>query len=211
MRAMRRRRRLKSVHILAVILVVAGIGTLTVSLTKPPPLTPQPIQTGVKVIRVVEGRFRETDQPVMAEGGKLVVYFFTATDCVYCAKERIPFIEAMGEFGEWRGLKRIKTKDIPTYSLEESSFASERIEVRLYELDKQALNPGVKEFFERYSPEHRIPTLIIGGKYFRIGAYPGVGDDFKRNTYEITPSQEREIDNIVSLVVELLEEVSQRS
>ncbi len=198
---------MKTIYLVFIVVCIAAIGVLIFALTTLPPTpTPLPNQTEIKVIRVVEGNFKETDQPIIVENRKPVVYFFTTTNCHYCAKERIPLIAALREFGEWSGLEKIKLKEIPTYSLEKATFTSDKILVRAYELDKYELSPEENKLYEKYNPKRTIPTLIIAGKYFRVGAYPGVHDDLKNNTYDITPSQEEEIINIATLIRSVLAE-----
>lgn len=104
---------------------------------------------------------------VQALDGKPLVYFFGTTWCPHCAWERPIFINVTSKFGKWGGLAY--------NSLSGAYFMSDWLVVRAYEIDR--VQPAAQDLrvFQHYSPEGRIPLVVIGGKYFRIGAGEQLG------------------------------------
>jgi thiol-disulfide isomerase/thioredoxin len=83
--------------------------------------------------------------------GKPAVYFFGTTWCPHCGWERPIFGNVTGMFGN-------------------------SIDVKKLEID--IVQPATEmEIFSHYSPEGKIPVIIIGGKYFRVGSGESIGEE----------------------------------
>ncbi|MBM3303916.1 MAG: thioredoxin family protein [Candidatus Aenigmarchaeota archaeon] len=76
--------------------------------------------------------------------GRPAVYFFGTTWCPHCRWERPIFMNVAAKFA---GYIDLKVTDIDV-----------------------SQPPVEMELFSHYSPEGRIPLIIIGGKYFRVGS-----------------------------------------
>jgi thiol-disulfide isomerase/thioredoxin len=87
--------------------------------------------------------------PNVSITGKPIVYFFGATWCPHCAWERPIFLQATAQFGN-------------------------AIDVRKIEID-QGIGAQDQAVFNHFSPEGKIPLIIIGGRYFRIGSGEPIG------------------------------------
>lgn len=86
--------------------------------------------------------------------GKPIVYFFGTTWCPHCAWEKPIFEDIVAKFEGGIILKTIMIDKNP----EESDMVT----------------------FTHYSPEGKIPVIIMGGKYYRIGAGESLGEDTER-------------------------------
>ncbi len=82
--------------------------------------------------------------------GRPVVYFLGTTWCPHCSWERPVFEKATAKFGDLIDVRKVEI-DI--------SYTEEDTEV-----------------FNHFSPEGSIPVVIIGGKYYRIGAGEHLGE-----------------------------------
>ena len=99
--------------------------------------------------------------------GKPLVYFFGTTWCPHCGWERPLFINATSNFGDWTGIHES--------DLSNATFTSKYITVKAYEIDKVQPPAADIKVFQHYSPDGRIPLLIFGGKYFRVGSGEAFG------------------------------------
>jgi len=95
------------------------------------------------------GGFQKIDSVQI--NGKPLVYFFGTTWCPHCAWERPIFNETAGKFS---GFIDVKTVEIDVSYTEEDM-----------------------EAFKHFSPDGRIPVIIMGGKYYRIGAGEHLGEE----------------------------------
>ena len=87
-------------------------------------------------------------------GGMPKAYFFGTTWCPHCTWEKPVFEEITNKFSDY-------------------------VEVRKINIDK---NPEQEDMvvFNHYSPEGYIPLIIIGGKYYHIGAGESLGEEGER-------------------------------
>ena len=99
------------------------------------------------------GNFRNIESASIE--GKPVVYFFGTTWCPHCAWERPIFTNVTAKF-----LGFIDTKAI--------------------EIDLEQ-PPLEMEIFKHYSTEGKIPVIVIGGKYFRVGSGESFGQETETN------------------------------
>ncbi len=99
------------------------------------------------------GNFRNIESATIE--GRPSVYFFGTTWCPHCAWERPIFLNVTAKF---------------------SGF----IDVKVTEIDLQ--QPTLEmEIFKHYSPDGKIPVIIIGGKYFRVGSGESIGQPMEEN------------------------------
>jgi hypothetical protein len=87
--------------------------------------------------------------------GRPAVYFFGTTRCPHCAWERPIFLNMTAKFSGY-------------------------IDVKVTEIDLE--QPALEmEIFKHYSPDGRIPLIVIGGKYFRVGSGESLGQTMEEN------------------------------
>ena len=87
--------------------------------------------------------------------GKPPVYFIGTTWCPHCNWERPVFTLVADKFSDYMTVKQI-------------------------EID-QGIGEEDGMVFTHYSPEGKIPLIVIGGKYFRIGAGETLGKELEEN------------------------------
>lgn len=111
--------------------------------------TADPMNIGSKV----DGNFEKTNEPsVCQENGKPIVYFFGMTTCPHCQWEK-PVIQAVAaSFGD----AIVYKEDITSGSGQ--AFANSSV-------------------FTKYSPQGSVPTIVLGCKYFRLGAGESYGEE----------------------------------
>ncbi len=100
------------------------------------------------------GGFRDIESASVEASPK--AYFFGATWCPHCAWERPIFSEVVGRF-------------------------SGHIEARSIEIDVEQ-PPLEMEIFKHYSQDGKIPAIVIGGKYFRVGSGESQGAEAEDDT-----------------------------
>lgn len=88
--------------------------------------------------------------------GRPAVYFFGTTWCPHCAWERPIFMSVTNKFADY-------------------------IDVKKTEIDLTPNSPDMV-VFNHYSPEGKIPLIVIGGKYFRVGSGDAFGEQAEANT-----------------------------
>lgn len=93
------------------------------------------------------GEFSVSKDEVIMENGKPVIYFFGSESCPHCKWEQ-PVIQKVVE----------KFKDKVSYH---ESIDSETD----------------KDIFTKYNPNGGVPTLVLAGKYFRVGSGESWGAD----------------------------------
>jgi len=99
------------------------------------------------------GNFRNIESATIE--GRPVIYFFGTTWCPHCAWERPIFLNVTAKF---------------------SGF----IETKVTEIDIE--QPTLEmEIFKHYSTEGKIPVIVIGGKYFRVGSGESLGQQTEEN------------------------------
>jgi glutaredoxin len=99
------------------------------------------------------GNFRDIESATIE--GKPTAYFFGTTGCPHCAWERPIFLDVTAKFSGY-------------------------IDVKVTEIDLEQ-PPLEMEVFKHYSPEGRIPLIVIGGKYFRVGSGESLGQAIEEN------------------------------
>jgi len=99
------------------------------------------------------GNFRNIESATIE--GKPVVYFFGTTWCPHCSWERPIFMNVTVKF---------------------SGF----IDTKAIEIDIEQ-PPLEMEIFKHYSQEGKIPVIVIGGKYFRVGSGESLGEETEAN------------------------------
>ena len=104
---------------------------------------------------------------VQTVNGKPLVYFFGTTWCPHCGWERPLFINATSNFGTWSGIRNS--------DLSNAMFTSDYIIVKAFEIDVTQPPAADIKVFQHYSADGRIPLLIFGGKYFRVGSGEAFG------------------------------------
>lgn len=82
--------------------------------------------------------------------GEPLVYLFGTTWCPHCAWERPIYQRTVAKFGD-------------------------SIDAHLIEIDLEPNSPHIP-VFSHYSAEGKIPIVVIGGKYFRVGVVEKLGD-----------------------------------
>jgi len=87
-------------------------------------------------------------------GGKPMVYFFGTTWCPHCGWEKPIFEEVMNKFNN-------------------------TIDITIVEIDVEQPEEDML-IFNHYSTDGYIPLLVLGGKYYRIGAGESLGEDGER-------------------------------
>lgn len=87
--------------------------------------------------------------------GRPAVYFFGTTWCPHCAWERPIFLNVTSKFS---GFINAKVTEI--------------------DLEQPALE---MEIFKHYSTDGKIPLIVIGGKYFRVGSGESLGQAMEEN------------------------------
>ncbi len=93
------------------------------------------------------GNFRNIESATIE--GKPAAYFFGTTWCPHCAWERPIFLNVTAKFSGY-------------------------IDVKVTEIDLE--QPTLEmEIFNHYSPDGKIPVVVIGGKYFRVGSGESLG------------------------------------
>ncbi len=98
------------------------------------------------------GGFMDIESAIIE--GTPKVYFFGTTWCPHCRWERPIFMEITEKFKDYIEFKKI-------------------------EIDLEQDSPDIS-VFNHYSPEGRIPLLILGGKYFRIGSGETIGEEMEK-------------------------------
>jgi thiol-disulfide isomerase/thioredoxin len=99
------------------------------------------------------GNFRDIQSAAIT--GRPAVYFFGTTWCPHCAWERPIFLNVTAKF---------------------SGF----IDAKVTEIDIE--QPALEmEVFKHYSTEGKIPVIVIGGKYFRVGSGESLGQTVEEN------------------------------
>jgi len=118
-------------------------------------------------VTTINGLTDISDAAVQTLGGKPLVYFFGTTWCPHCNWEKPIFIAATSNFGTWSGAEESDFSG--------AVFTSDYLIVHAYEVDKVQPSAADIKVFQHYSPEGRIPLIIFGGKYFRIGSGEAFG------------------------------------
>jgi thiol-disulfide isomerase/thioredoxin len=99
------------------------------------------------------GNFRDIEQATIT--GRPSAYFFGTTWCPHCAWERPVFLSVTAKFSGY-------------------------IETKVTEIDLE--QPALEmEIFNHYSPDGKIPIIVIGGKYFRVGSGESLGQATEEN------------------------------
>lgn len=99
------------------------------------------------------GNFRNIESATIT--GKPAAYFFGTTWCPHCAWERPIFLNMTAKFSGY-------------------------IDVKVTEIDMEQ-PPLEMEIFKHYSPDGKIPLIVIGGKYFRVGSGESLGQENEEN------------------------------
>jgi len=99
------------------------------------------------------GNFRDIESAAIS--GNATAYFFGTTWCPHCAWERPIFTNVTAKFS---GFIDAKTTEI--------------------DLEQPALE---MEIFKHYSQDGKIPLIVIGGKYFRVGSGEILGQEAETN------------------------------
>ncbi len=99
------------------------------------------------------GNFRNIESANIE--GRPDVYFFGTTWCPHCAWERPIFMNITSKFSGF----------ITAYVTE-------------IDIEQPALE---MEIFKHYSPDGKIPVIVIGGKYFRVGSGESLGQAAEEN------------------------------
>jgi thiol-disulfide isomerase/thioredoxin len=95
------------------------------------------------------GNFRDIESATIT--GKPAAYFFGTTWCPHCAWERPVFLDVTAKFSGY-------------------------VDAKVTEIDLE--QPALEmEIFKHYSPDGKIPLVVIGGKYFRLGSGESMGQD----------------------------------
>ncbi|HJW97090.1 MAG TPA: thioredoxin family protein [archaeon] len=99
------------------------------------------------------GNFRNIESASVE--GRPTVYFFGTTWCPHCAWERPIFTNVTAKFSGY-------------------------IDAKVTEIDLEQ-PPLEMEVFKHYSTDGKIPLIVIGGKYFRVGSGESLGQSVEEN------------------------------
>ncbi len=125
------------------------------------------------------GGFYSTGEEAILENGKPVVYFFGSESCPHCTWEEPIITEVAESFG---GLV---------------SFHSN------IDTDKD------QDVFLKYNPGGGVPTIVIAGKYFRVGSGENFGQEQEKDflTAYICKVTNNQPTNVCSAVQELINNI----
>ena len=96
------------------------------------------------------------DAKICTEGGKPVVYLFSASWCPHCKWINDTYNKVVAEYE--------KAGKIKAYH-----FDAETGDNLLTSEVESQMTDGAKSAYEEFNPEGSIPTFVFGCKYFRIG------------------------------------------
>lgn len=129
------------------------------------------------------GGFRQVAMRPWLDHGKPVVLFVGAQFCPHCAAERWALVLALGRFGRWSGLGKMRSTQgemgfpgLATYDLLHATYRSTAVAVQMREIADfagrplQALTPRQSKAVDAYNPRGGIPFVLIGGRYAQVGA-----------------------------------------
>jgi thiol-disulfide isomerase/thioredoxin len=103
--------------------------------------------SGIELSKFTVGNFIVSDEPVCTEDGKAIIYFFGNDDCEFCKWEH-PILE------------NVTSKFAGYISFHDN----------MNDLDQDS------EILDTYSPDKSIPTIVVGCKYYRVGAGVTIGE-----------------------------------
>lgn len=125
------------------------------------------------------GGFLVSNEEVCEENGKPIIYFFGSETCPYCTWEHPIMEEVAAKFGD------------------NISFHNN--------MDSQ----DDREIFNKYSASGGIPTLVLGCKYYRVGAGTQAGEELEAEylTALICKLTGNQPDNVCSQVQDLINQI----
>ena len=94
------------------------------------------------------GNFIVSGDEICKEDGKAIIYFFGSDGCGYCKWEHPVMVNVTSKF---------------------EGFISFHDNMNNLTADM--------EIFDKYNPRHSMPTLVLGCKYYRIGAGKSMGEE----------------------------------
>jgi len=104
--------------------------------------------SGIELSKFTIGNFMVSGDAVCTEDGKVIIYFFGNDNCVFCKWEH-PIIE------------NVTSKF--------DGYLSFHDNMNNLETDS--------EIFAKYSPDKSVPALVLGCKYYRVGAGTKLGEE----------------------------------
>jgi hypothetical protein len=129
------------------------------------------------------GGFRHVATRPWLDHGKPVVLYVGAQYCPFCAAERWALVLALSRFGEWSGLRPMRSTageggfpGIATYNWLHATYRSAVIALQTREVADfsgqplQALTAEQTRAVNAYDPHGGIPFVLIAGRYAQISS-----------------------------------------